>query len=209
MNFEDLQKNWQLQQAPNLEDKTDNRTLTSSIIDNVKKLQRKVIWTNIMMTIVLILTACAFLFILREALAPKSLWFDMGLGLLLGAAMLSAVAQWTKSVPWKRISPDLSSKEYIEQALKSFKFQNTSLRLITPIQMLVSGIGLHLIYVDIFWEASMALQITMHISLLAVLTLVAGLSLYYSRLRYQEEYLPLINELTDLQEQLKKAEACN
>jgi hypothetical protein len=205
MNFEEIQKNWQLQQVPQLVDKSTKKALEPSVKDKVKALQRKVIWTNVMMTIVLCLTGAAFVFVLRRAPTPNTPWFDVGLGVLFGAALLSALMQWLKSVPWRNLNADLSSTAYVSKALKSFRFHDTSIRLITPIQMVVSGIGLNIIYLDIFWDASWMLRVAMHVGLIAFMVVVGGLSLYYSRLRYKDLYEPVIKELSELQQQLQEA----
>ena len=204
MNFEDIQKNWHRQKAPHAAAITVNELSGHPLQVRVRKLQRKVIWTNVMMTLVLCLTGGGFLFILRGRFVPNTLWFDIGLGLMFGSILFSALAQWLKSVPWHNLRPDINSKAYIERALQSFRFRSTSIQWITPIQMMVSTIGLNLIFLDIFWNESLQLRVVMNLALAATMILVGGLSLYYSKLRYQEEYAPIIRELEELQQQLEE-----
>ncbi|MEJ8800905.1 hypothetical protein [Pontibacter sp. H249] len=205
MNFDDIQKSWQTQHAPELINKESDKTIVSNLQERTKALQRKIIWTNIMMTVVLCLTSAAFVFILRKGFAPKTMWFDIGLVIMFGAILLSALAQWLKSVPWGNLKADSSSNEYISHTLKSLRFRDTSIRLITPLQMVISTIGLNLIYLDIFWDESWKLRLVMHLALIIVMVLVGGLSLYYSRLRYQELYEPIIKDLEALKSKLRDA----
>ncbi|MCC9165953.1 hypothetical protein [Pontibacter harenae] len=203
MDFEEMQKSWQMQQAPQLSDIANNKPLQTLLKDRVKALQVKTLWTNILMTVVLCLTAAAFIFILRRTFTPNTRWFDVGMVVMFGAILLSALATWLKSVPWKNLKADLDSRAYISHSLKSFRFQQTSIKLITPIQMVVSTIGLNLIYLDIFWNESWKFRLLMNLGLVAVMVLVGGLSLYYSKLRHKELYEPIIKELEELEQKLK------
>lgn len=202
MNFDDIQKSWQMQHAPELTSKESSKTIASQLQERVNALQRKIIWTNVMMTIVLILTSAVFVFIFRKGLASKTMWFDIGIGIMFGAILLSVLAHWLKSIPWGHRGADSSSNEYISHTLKSLRFRDTSIRLIAPMQMVASTIGLNLIYLDVFWDESWKLRLAMHLALIAVMVLVGGLSLYYSRLRYQELYEPVIKDLDELKQKL-------
>lgn len=203
MNFDDIQKSWQKQHVPELITKESGKTMASQLQERVSALQRKIIWTNVMMTVVLLLTSAVFVFIFRKGVAPKTIWFDIGLGVMFGAILLSALAQWLKSLPWGHMKAVCSSNVYISHTLKSLRFRDTSIRLITPLQMVATTIGLNLIYLDVFWDETWKLRLVMHVALIAVMILVGGLSLYYSRLHYQKLFEPVIKDLEELQNKLK------
>lgn len=203
MNFEEIQKNWQTQQAPAAEAKAGGATAESDLLVRVKVLQRKVMRTNLLVAVVISLTAVAFVFILRPLLNPNTIWYDVGMGLTLGAAFALGLLHWFKSMPWKK-QVNLSSKEYVEQVLKNLRYLNTANQKLTPFFMVAILTGINLIYFDIFWNANLKLRLVMHIMLNAFMITVGAISLYYSKRHNDQSYEPIIQELEELQQKLEE-----
>ncbi|AKD03225.1 hypothetical protein POKO110462_04360 [Pontibacter korlensis] len=203
MNFDDIQKSWQTQQAPATEGRVGGTVKESNILNDVKALQRKVIHTNTVATVVIGLTAAAFVFVLRPLLKPSTVWYDIGIGLTLSAAFSLGLIHWFKSMPWKK-QVNLSSKAYVEQVLKSLRYLNAINKKLTPFLMVVILAGINLIYFDIFLNESAKLRLVMHI-LLNAFMLTAGIaSLYYSERHNDQSYVPIIKELEELQQKLEE-----
>lgn len=76
MNFEDLQQAWQKQEVPELGDPKDINPGQSNILDRVKSLHRKVMISNSMMSVCLVLTCIFYVYLWRE-IAGTTIWFDL------------------------------------------------------------------------------------------------------------------------------------
>lgn len=200
MNFDDLQKNWKMQEAPG--GTGDTRT-ELGILGNVKATQQKIIRANIIMTVIAALTILAFVFVLRPVFTPNTIWFDVGIGLVFSAAFALGLMQWIKSSRWKK-HVNVSSKVYVEQALKSIRQLSNANQKWTPFFMVIIVLGINLIYLDIFWDESLKLRIVMHILLNSVMLSVGIASVYFSKRYRDNAYTPIIRELEELQQQLNK-----
>lgn len=200
MNFDDLQKNWKMQEAPG---GTGDIRTELGILGNVKATQQKIIRANIIMTVIAALTILAFVFVLRPVFTPNTIWFDVGIGLVFSAAFALGLIQWIKSSRWKK-HVNVSSKVYVEQALKSIRQLSNANQKWTPFFMVIIVLGINLIYLDIFWDESLKLRIVMHILLNSVMLSVGIASVYFSKRYRDNAYTPIIRELEELQQQLNK-----
>ncbi len=203
MNFEELQQAWQKQEAPAAEKPENFPAGNEPTLDQVKKLQRKVMVSNIMMSVCLVFT-CVFYVYLWRNIQSQTIWFDLGMTVVFCAMILTGALVWLRSIPWGNLKPNLSSREYIKQALQSFRFRRSTLKIVMPIYMFLLYLGINFIYLDIFRDGSLQTRIWVHLGLTVFMILLGGLSLFYHRRKYDNDFDPVVKELEALQKEFEE-----
>ncbi len=199
MNFTELQKSWQAQQAP----EAARAKNEGAVLENVKKLQRKVIFSNLIMSVCLALTS-VYLGWMWANLDSRSPWMHAGMALIFLDMFLTMPLIWLRSVPWGNLQPDLSSRDYIKAALKSFRFRQTSQQVIMPIYGFILFLGIHLVYLGIFENRPLQQRLIVHAAGTAFMILIGFISYYSQRNKYRKKYEPVVKELEELERELEE-----
>ena len=203
MNFEELQKTWQAQQAPEAAPAGSAPPGAARVLDQVKALQRKVIFSNLGMTVSLSLTM-VFLGWMWANQENATAWFHVGMALIFADMLLTMPLVWLRSVPWGNLRPDLSSREYIRAALKSFRFRQTSQRIIMPVYGLTLFVGIHLVYLGLFYDRTLQGRLWVHGGATAFMIVLFIFTFYRQRHRYQRKFEPVVKELEQLERELSR-----
>ncbi|MFC6998472.1 hypothetical protein [Rufibacter roseus] len=202
MDFEQLQKAWQQQAKPEptyAAPKSDQ----AQILKQVKKLRRKLFFSNFMMTVGVVANAFFFHFFWMKDFGDSA-WTKVGVIVIFGALLVASIGGWLKSSPWSRQSPSLSSKKFVKSSLKSFRFIYGSLRIFVPLYMALFGIGLQLMIYGAMVESSTLHRVIAHIGLAMLMVFTGGLTIYFQRLQYQEKYEPVVQELENMLQELEQ-----
>jgi hypothetical protein len=199
MKFEDLQSQWQANQAP---DTGPSELTHDSIMARIIRLQRKTIFAGLGVSV-----SFAFVFIaiglLWQKTAPHAWYYHVGIVLIYLDMVLALIFIWSLVISYKNRQLSLSSYEFVSRAILKLKRRQLISRTVIPIYLLILVLGINLIYLESLTELSNQERILTHL-LVSVLTVGGGMAaVVWGRKRERDVVRPLLEELLVIKQGLE------
>ena len=200
MDFEDFKQNWQEVKAP---DATKDSGSHESLVQRIKNLNRKMIFSNLAGSIALSFTILFIGWIWHEM--PNRSWMFYGaIVCVMVIILISIVLMWWRLPLWSKSDLTLSSHQFVENTLIKLKRTRFVRTQFMPAYNTILFLSIMLYALDILQGASMAMQVGILGGNAVFMTIIIYVSMRFSKKKQENELEPLIKELEDIRNGLRE-----
>lgn len=199
-NLDEYKELWQKQKVNMKAAFTATGNAIPNILDKLKKFERKQFGINLTKTIIVALIILTMFFFLGET--NFGLFSITGIVIIFSSVVSFLIIYWKKQFKVSELNLDDSSNKFLEHAVFKLNEQKKLFKVYFPYFGAGLIAGLNLLYLDMFEGYELSSKFYMHLGM-STLLLVAILIGWKIRMyRIRKEWQPLIDELTDIKNDL-------
>jgi hypothetical protein len=199
--FNDLQNDWKSVSSSELKSKT----TSDSLFGKLKKLQRKIIFGNLMMSISFAIVFIVFGWLWNEnPLKGRSDNFYLGLTFMFILLSVTLAMMWYRVLFW-RTPNDISEnmKSFATKMLKKLRYFKWITSFFMPVYLMLLAVGMTIYFQDVLREASLQFKLIAYGLTYAWLLIVGFVIVRKKRKKSNKDVDPIIENLEEVLENFK------
>lgn len=196
--FNDLQNDWKSVSSSKLQEKTQS----DSLFGKLKKLQRKIVFGNLLMSISFALVFAVFSWLwIENPLKERSDNFYLGLSFMFILLSITLAMMWYRVLFWR--TPDAISenmKAFAIKMLKKLRYFKWITNFFMPVYLVLLAVGMTIYFQDVLREVSLQFKLIAYGMTYAWLLIVGLIIVRKKQQKSNKEVDPIIENLKEILE---------
>ena len=200
--FNDLQNDWKSVSSSELQEKTQS----DSFFGTLKKLQRKIVFGNLLMSISFALVFAVFSWLwIENPLKERSDNFYIGLTFMFILLTVTLAMMWYRVLFW-RTPNDISEnmKAFATKMLKKLRYFKWITNFFMPVYLVLLAIGMTIYFQDVLHGASLQFKFTAYGLTYAWLFIVGFIIVRKKQKKNNKDVDPIIENLEEVLKNFNK-----
>ncbi|NOZ47653.1 MAG: hypothetical protein GXO79_12860 [Chlorobi bacterium] len=190
-------KSFWKKQAGNSFASAELNSFPDSVMNKIRKTERKVFILNVRKTIAvtILLSGFVWMFIYEHI---QSLYSILGLSLIILSTLITMIVYWKMQFNISKLNFNLPQNEFIDKAILQMTKQKQQFVKLFSIFVIMLIIGINLLYIDLIGNEEFQIRLLYHLGISFFLLLTFFLGLRIRILIFKKEFQPLIDEMNKI-----------